>query len=228
MSEYRLDELARLSGLSARNIRAYRERGLLDPPRREGRSAFYDDRHLAQLRTINELLRKGFTSAHIAEFLSSMRDGQDLADVLGLQPTASGAGRDAVVALDVDPDGEDGHRLVQYGLADVIDGRLTLVDPAIAEIVARVAEPLPYVQTMLRICDGIAGLVADVAATVQDVLSSNAAADLRGQVADDYRAIGARIAAGQLENALRRRRTGGTTDRPADVTNGGNGDAKND
>ncbi|TFW32217.1 MerR family transcriptional regulator, partial [Pseudomonas fluorescens] len=50
LAEYRLDELAQLSGVNARNIRAYRERGLLDPPRRVGRSAYYDDAHVAQLR----------------------------------------------------------------------------------------------------------------------------------------------------------------------------------
>ena len=60
MSEYRLEELAEQSGVSARNIRAYRERGLLDPPRRSGRSALYDESHLAQLDTINQLLRRGF------------------------------------------------------------------------------------------------------------------------------------------------------------------------
>ena len=72
MAEYRLDELARISGVSARNIRAYRERGLLDRPRRVGRSAYYDDYHLSQLMTINQLLRRGFNSAHIAEFFASM------------------------------------------------------------------------------------------------------------------------------------------------------------
>ena len=83
--EYRLDDLARMSGVSARNIRAYRERGLLDPPRREGRSAFYDGYHLAQLQTINELLGRGFTSAHVAEFFETMRAGGSVADLLGLQ-----------------------------------------------------------------------------------------------------------------------------------------------
>ncbi|MGK2869515.1 MAG: MerR family transcriptional regulator [Mycobacterium sp.] len=82
--EYRLDELARMSGVSARNIRAYRERGLLDPPRREGRSAFYDGYHLAQLQTVNELLRRGFTSAHIAEFFETVRAGGSVAELLGL------------------------------------------------------------------------------------------------------------------------------------------------
>ena len=69
--EYRLTELSRISGVSSRNIRAYRERGLLDPPRRQGRSAFYNAFHLAQLDMINQLLRRGFSSAHIAEFFAS-------------------------------------------------------------------------------------------------------------------------------------------------------------
>ena len=85
LAEYRLDDLARISGVSTRNIRAYRERSLLDPPRRQGRSAYYDDYHLSQLKTINQLLRRGFNSAHIAEFFTSMRQGADLADILGIQ-----------------------------------------------------------------------------------------------------------------------------------------------
>ena len=72
MAEYRLEELARVSGVSVRNIRAYRERGLLDPPRRDGRAALYDDYHLSQLNTISQLLSKGYNSAHIAEFFASM------------------------------------------------------------------------------------------------------------------------------------------------------------
>ena len=90
MAEYRLNDLARISGVSPRNIRAYRERGLLDPPRREGRSAFYDDSHLSQLKTINQLLRKGFNSAHINEFFARMREGHDLAAILGVQQAILG------------------------------------------------------------------------------------------------------------------------------------------
>ena len=90
LAEYRLDDLAQVFGVSARNIRAYRERGLLDPPRRVGRSAYYDDYHLSQLKTINHLLRKGFNSAHIAEFFASMRQGADLADILGIQRAVLG------------------------------------------------------------------------------------------------------------------------------------------
>ena len=67
LAEYRLEELASSSGVSVRNIRAYRERGLLDAPRKQGRSAYYDDHHLAQLRTISELLGKNLTYANITK-----------------------------------------------------------------------------------------------------------------------------------------------------------------
>jgi DNA-binding transcriptional MerR regulator len=85
MAEYRIDELAQVSGVSSRNIRAYRERGLLEPPRRVGRMAIYSDDHLAQLQVINGLLARGFNSAHIADFFQAIRGGHDLADLLGLR-----------------------------------------------------------------------------------------------------------------------------------------------
>src|ERR1700759_1542885 len=120
-----------MSGVSARNIRAYRERGLLDPPRRVGRSAYYDDYHLSQLKTINQLLRRGFNSAHIAEFFTSMRQGADLADILGIQQAILGpppddggdahAGAGDAPGVDIDPECDEARTLVRRGLGDVIE-----------------------------------------------------------------------------------------------------------
>src|SRR6201995_5508706 len=129
-----------MSGVSARNIRAYRERGLLDRPRRQGRSAFYDDYHLSQLKTINQLLRKGFNSAHIAEFFARMREGHDLAAILGVQQAILGGGGDeprGSVAPDLEPDGVAPVRLLSCGRAELPDNRVALVRPAMAEIVTR-------------------------------------------------------------------------------------------
>lgn len=56
--EYRMAELARLAGITVRTLRFYRERKLIPPPRREGRIAWYDDHHLARLRTIAALLEQ--------------------------------------------------------------------------------------------------------------------------------------------------------------------------
>lgn len=40
-SEYTVDELARVSDTTVRNIRAYQDRGLLAPPEKRGRVGIY-------------------------------------------------------------------------------------------------------------------------------------------------------------------------------------------
>jgi DNA-binding transcriptional MerR regulator len=85
MSDYRVDDLARAAGTTTRNVRVYAERGLLPPPRLDGRVGWYDDGHLARLRLIGRLLERGFTLANIGELLSSWENGRDLAEVLGVE-----------------------------------------------------------------------------------------------------------------------------------------------
>jgi DNA-binding transcriptional MerR regulator len=82
--EYRTEELAREAGITVRTLRFYRERGLLPPPRREGRIAWYDDHHLARLRTIAALLERGHTLNGIAELAEAFDHGRDVADLLGV------------------------------------------------------------------------------------------------------------------------------------------------
>ncbi|QKW32792.1 MerR family transcriptional regulator [Actinomadura sp. NAK00032] len=85
MAEYRIDELARLAGSTVRNIRAYQDRGLLPPPRLEGRVGLYGDAHLARLRLIGNLLGRGYTFAIIKDLLSAWETGKDVGEVLGLE-----------------------------------------------------------------------------------------------------------------------------------------------
>lgn len=85
--EYRMEELARLAGITVRTLRFYRERKLIPPPRREGRIAWYDEHHLARLRTIAALLERGHTLTGIAELAEALDHGRDVADVLGVTPT---------------------------------------------------------------------------------------------------------------------------------------------
>ncbi|MFF8680268.1 MerR family transcriptional regulator [Streptomyces sp. NPDC005047] len=86
--EYRMEELAGLAGITVRTLRFYRERKLIPPPRREGRIAWYDDHHLARLRTIAALLERGHTLNGIAELADAFDHGRDVGDLLGLgEPT---------------------------------------------------------------------------------------------------------------------------------------------
>ncbi|HVQ98423.1 MAG TPA: MerR family transcriptional regulator, partial [Mycobacterium sp.] len=88
--EYRIDELARLAGTTTRNIRVYRDRGLLPPPLRVGRIALFNDTHLARLRLITSMLDRGYTIAHVREMLSAWEEGKNLGDVLGLETAIVG------------------------------------------------------------------------------------------------------------------------------------------
>ncbi|MCT2593059.1 MerR family transcriptional regulator [Streptomyces sp. N2-109] len=86
--EFRATELAEEAGITPRTLRFYRERKLLPPPRRAGRIAWYDEHHLARLRTIAALLARGHTLGGIADLLSAFeqgRVGHSAAELLGLE-----------------------------------------------------------------------------------------------------------------------------------------------
>ncbi|MFF2846728.1 MerR family transcriptional regulator [Streptomyces sp. NPDC058001] len=84
--QYRVEELAEEAGITVRTLRFYRERRLIAAPRKEGRIAWYDDHHLARLRTIAALLERGHTLNGIAELAEAFDHGRDVADVLGIGP----------------------------------------------------------------------------------------------------------------------------------------------
>lgn len=82
MAEYRIDDLARASGVSVRNVRVYQDRGLLPPPRKVGRTGWYDEAHLSRLHLIGRMLDRGYTFATISELLTAAHYGLDVKDVL--------------------------------------------------------------------------------------------------------------------------------------------------
>ncbi|WP_067971623.1 MerR family transcriptional regulator [Mycolicibacter icosiumassiliensis] len=89
--EYRIDDLARLGGTTTRNVRVYRDRDLLPPPRRVGRIALYNDTHLTRLRLITSMLDRGYTIAHVKEMIGAWEQGKDLGDILGLESAIAGS-----------------------------------------------------------------------------------------------------------------------------------------
>ena len=96
MAEYRLEEIAKASGVNVRNIRAYRERGLLDPPRREGRSAFYGDHHLRVVQAVvvpigdNSLVAIGHSSGRAATLRVHITELPDESGQAQSRPTGPG------------------------------------------------------------------------------------------------------------------------------------------
>jgi len=86
----RVEELASRAGVSVDTVRYYQSKSLLDPPRREGRIAWYDDAHLVRLERIRSLQQRGFTLATIARLVSGDLDAADealIAQLSGADPT---------------------------------------------------------------------------------------------------------------------------------------------
>jgi len=78
-----IDELARRAGTTTRNVRLYQSRGLLPPPQRRGRVAYYSEEHLARLQLIGRLQERGFSLASIDQLLQAWGQNRGLNDILG-------------------------------------------------------------------------------------------------------------------------------------------------
>jgi DNA-binding transcriptional MerR regulator len=75
--DYRVEELAKAGDVAVDTVRYYQSRGLLPPPRRQGRIALYGESHLERLRRIRRLLDQGLTLALIGRVLDREAQASD-------------------------------------------------------------------------------------------------------------------------------------------------------
>jgi DNA-binding transcriptional MerR regulator len=116
--EMRVEQLSAQADVSVDTIRYYQSKGLLAPPRREGRIAWYGDEHLERLGRIRSLQQRGFTLATIARLVSGELDAADealLGQLTGVTPAAGGADPGVVA------DGAGGERSTLLTLAELAD-----------------------------------------------------------------------------------------------------------
>ncbi|MFH8562755.1 MerR family transcriptional regulator [Streptomyces sp. NPDC017988] len=202
-------ELAAEAGITVRTVRFYRERGLIPPPRREGRIAWYDEHHLARLRTIAALLERGHTLNGIAELADAFEKGRDVGELLGLgEPTEEQPVRltpeeladhfagevtpeNLVAALDLGYLGTDGGELVHISRR-LLDASSTLVRKGVP-----LAAVLEAGQRVREHADALAELFVTV---LRDHVPATAETDL-----DDLRPVAKAVVEAELSMALDRR-----------------------
>ena len=73
--EYTVEQLAVSAKTSVRNIRNYQEKGLLAPPRLQGRKGFYSNQHLSRLKLITGMIERGYGVNAIRELLTALEAG---------------------------------------------------------------------------------------------------------------------------------------------------------
>jgi DNA-binding transcriptional MerR regulator len=72
--ELTVDELAARTGMTVRTLRFYASEGLLPPPRRRGRVAYYDAGHRMRLDLVRTLQKHGYTLSAIQRVLARIPD----------------------------------------------------------------------------------------------------------------------------------------------------------
>ena len=138
-----IDELARRTGMTVRNIRAHQSRGLLPPPEIEGRTGFYGPDHVARIELIAEMQADGFNLAAIKRLLADTH-GSDR-EMLGFKRALMAPWEDEepefvtaeelVARLGLDPQAPDPKlldRAVGAGfLVDLGEGRFEVPSPTL-------------------------------------------------------------------------------------------------
>ena len=67
---YNIETMAKLCGVSRRTVRYYVQKGLLKPPEGGGRGSYYTDKHIMQLKQIQELAEQGVPLIHMKSHLA--------------------------------------------------------------------------------------------------------------------------------------------------------------
>ena len=111
-----IDELARETGMTVRNIRSHATRGLLQPPDVRSRTGYYGPEHIARLRLIRELQANGYNLAAIKHLLG--RGDGSAEQVLGFA-------RSLLAPFEMEAaEVVDAHELAAKWGADEIDDKL--------------------------------------------------------------------------------------------------------
>lgn len=180
-----IDELARRSGTSSRNIRAHQARGLLPPPALEGRTGYYHDEHVRRLQIIADLQERGFSLASIKQILDTWSAGGDLGHLIGFHNalTAPWTEEDPV-QLDADelfdrfPEAAGSPELVARAIDEELivardDGSFDVPSPLLltaGEELTRAGVPLG---TVLDLVAAVRGDLADVADRFVEVVATH-------------------------------------------------------
>ena len=116
----------------------------------------------------------------------------------------------------IDPECEEARKLIDYGLAELVDGEVVLNDRTMGAIVARTPDPLLYVRAILRMFEStresIDNLAADFVHALEELYTARFGAahvpkpeemaEL-SRIVLDYRDLGDKVIANRLDEAMR-------------------------
>ncbi|QJY50103.1 MerR family transcriptional regulator [Pseudonocardia broussonetiae] len=172
-----IDELARVSGVTVRNIRAYQARGLLPPPEVRARTGYYGPGHAARLELIQELQGEGVKLDVIKKLLDTTGGSteQVVRFIRAVRTLFAVEDRQIVTLAElVERFSETDPNLVKRAqkmglLTEIADGtyeetspRLMAAAQAMTEMGIPMTRSLDVVEQLRRHADGIAKIYVDL------------------------------------------------------------------
>ncbi len=194
-----VDELAAEVGISTRNIRYYQTRGLLPPPRVEGRTGYYGARHVERLHLIQELQAEGLNLQAIGWLLggASAVDSDEVRrlkravlDGWITEPPAEVATDDVLAGFDGDDPDAYGRRAAELGLLEPMDDpdRLRVLLPSVLAAGRELADMGVGTHRALDVLALMRDRVEPIARAYVDLFDEAVLApwDARGRPADEW------------------------------------------
>jgi len=175
-----IDELARRTGMTVRNIRAHQSRGLLPAPEVRGRTGYYGDEHVARIELIRDMQSEGLNleairrmlegvggaSSEMLDFTRALRAPfeEEEPEILTAAELAERWGADE------DPAPEVLSRAEKLGvLREIADGRYEVISPRLMRAGAELAElglgpgvALDVVENVRRHAQGVSRTFIDL------------------------------------------------------------------
>jgi len=198
---YRVEQLASACGVSVDTVRYYQSRGLLPPPEKEGRLAWYGPEHAERIGEIRSLQRKGLTLAAIRRVVTGELGPADAdlaaavvaargeasepaepADFLTLEAFSDASGVPASLIQAVEREG------IRLGRRVDGEDRYTAADIELVRTALRLLEfglPLPDLLSLARDADSAMRGLAERAV---DLFDEHVRKPIRDTAGDDERA----------------------------------------
>jgi DNA-binding transcriptional MerR regulator len=173
----RVDEVAARSGVSVDTVRYYQAQGLMEPPEKDGRIAWYGPTHLERIAEIRRRSDEGFSLAQIKALLAAddpllaalARDGAADA-TLDRRALARAAGvSESIVAMAVEvgllrPVDVDGQERFGSSAPAMLSAGKALVNAGV--------DPTAFTELALRHAEHTERLVADAVELIHDVVNN--------------------------------------------------------
>lgn len=195
-----IDELSHRTEVSSRNIRYYQTRGLLPPPEVEGRTGYYDRRHVERLELIGELQAEGLNLQAIGWLLGGAgtveagelrRLKRALLDEWVVEQPVDVPVDEALAGFgDGDPAPEQAARAEALGLLATADDpqKVRVRLPSVLAAGRELAEMGTDIDRQLDVLEGIRAHSAAIAGLYADLFDDVvlAAWDARGRPEDEW------------------------------------------